>query len=510
MPQVLNISLTARHMLEALANKLYRDFGACILELVRNSVVAYTGEDHWNPKLATVEINLYKNHPLSQGVTAIEVFDRGCGIPMARLEKIGPGLNDQGSSHGASQNRAGRFAALALNEKSAKGDVNSGFYILTRTTKNGPVKMVSMIPAMLERGDPTITDIDSDSIELGPRRGTKGSFTSVVIPNSVFATEAEIRDALSWKIPRNPDLMFKLLIGGKELTPPKLATDVTLQSESGDIKVFIGRCPDGDGGIWFTDAQTGFRVAYAPSFHPKLLPEPLWRRDLEGDIFVPGLLKSQDLSRSGLSTKFFKSKQWEKVYMYLIGQVASKARNILGNETVFNKGTAANQAVLDFVDLCNQAYGPPSNGDGPIFDVVDDFNVKIVKKPGKGHGDGHGGGGGGGHGGGTRVKPDNKTTDVIRTRKPRVIPIKIGDDVFFLSKMPMDERTLAIVDPNNGTVILLNSDRYCALPTRKDARLEHLILMILMAIGRHKFEADPEQMIMWIAERRGELLKKSS
>lgn len=500
--QVLDLTITGKHLLANLANDLYSNHGDCLWELVRNSVVACMLPDKWDPKRAHVEVNLHKNHSLAPNTLALEVFDKGCGIPLPRLKTIGPSIGEGRNFHGAAQKRIGRFAGLALNSRCYEDeDIETGFYIMTRTTSEGPVTLVSMIPALLEARKPVISTIDPDSIELGPRRGTKGTFTSIVVPYSVFKSNGEIRDALCWKIPRKEALMFKLAVDGKELGPPPLASrivdgqDVHLGVEA-YIDKFDGDEATGEG-IWLTDAATGLRVAFAPHISPSYLPYPLWRTDLIGDIFAPGLLENQDASRSSLNSKFFKSTQWKKTVGFLCAKIVPAVKALLGDTDVFHKNNAVERTALDFVNLCNKAFGSPTESNGPEF-FDDVFTVRKPKESGSGSGGGKGSNGTGGGGGKTK-KPSGG--DVI---KPRVLPFNVDGETYLLAKLPADQRVFASMDPLRTKVINLNS-RYVALPRQKDARLEHVVCMVLGAISHYKHPSDSFEATRWIAEQRQKL-----
>ncbi len=468
--------ITADHLLDNLAASLYKSEGDCLWELIRNGVVACMPGSHWVPGLGHVEVFLVKDHPLAPKMYALVILDRGEGFTEPSIKRfcnIGRAMDDvEQSFSGAAQKRIGRFAALAQNERCLERDKTTGFYILTRTSSEGPVTYVAMIPELIEK-DQGVTPrlISANSAELGALKGVKGSFTEIVIPYPVFKNHEEIRKALEYRIPRKQQQMFKLLVGGVQLNPPKLASRVTLAQQSEGIEVYVDKAKDGDSdGIWFTDADTGLRVAQATVLGPQHLPYPIFRHDLTGDIFVRGLLAHQDTARSSLNSKFLKSKAWRQVTAYLVGQVIGPCKALLGDVDVFGKdpiSVLAQDIALRF----NKAFGVPDNLTGP--GIESEGSDKDRTKPRKG---GHGGGGGGGGNGGGGSTPPTKQ---------RLFPIKIGDQSFLLSKRSMDPRLLAEVDRQNGRVLWLN-DRYSAMPKSREARSQHVIDMVLYAVGRHR------------------------
>ncbi len=501
-------TITAALVTANLGSELYSDHDVCLWEIARNGVCACFKTDAWVPGQGSVEVNLVRNHPLVSRGLGLVILDHGEGFTDARIKKyltLGPSMDDlrsmaRGQHHGAAQKRIGRFATFALNEACHGGDMESGFHILTRTTAKGQVKLVHITPAAIEFNKGIEEKLlDGDSAELGPLKGIQGSFTAIVIPNPVYKTPEEIREALRFRIPRKPDLMFKLLIDGKQLNPPKLASRIVIPQVSGEIEAFLDATTDQEEteGVWLADAHTGLRVQFCPSLGPRFLPYPLFRRELFGDIFMPGLLMQQNTSRSGLKPQFLKSQTWKNYCLYLNAQVAPKAQALFGNEDVFGRDSLGGQ-VMEFVELCGKAWGSPgANGNGPLIDWV--TKDRPPKGPGGG-GRGSGNGGGGGNQGG-KHGPENT--------KPRSVPIRIGERSYFLSKRQLEPTVLARVDDSNGEVIYLNIGGYDPWPPNRPARAEHFILKVFEAVGVAEYPTDPEAVRNFVADRRIELLKKT-
>jgi len=500
MTKIWQFVITAVHILENLATELYENPGDCLQEIVRNGLVACMPGGIWAPKLGFVEVFLVDNHPLAPKTKSLVVLDHGTGFtePAIKLySTIGRAAGDKGDKHsGAAQKRIGRFAALALNSRCMNdSDTSTGFYILTRTSAEGPVTMVSMIPDEIEENGGALVPktISASSSELGPQKGIKGPFTAIVVPYSVFENYDQIREAIKWHLPRKAELMYRLEVGGKRMEPPALANKVSVVQDKGRIEAYFDRVKDRDdpdGGIWFTDADTGLRVASARAIGQQRLPYPLWKQNLVGDIFVPGLLSNQGTSRSGLSPRYLSSAAWQKVVMYLLGHVVPPAKTLLGDDDVFGRDSAS-KSLLSFVEQCERIWGKAESikGGTGMFDAPTGTRgsrpgSNITKNPGSR---------------GTQLNPSPN-----RNGKMRAIPIRIGDRVFVLDKRPMDDRVYAEVDMVNNEVIHINDQEYRAMPTTREARDEHILLKVLEAAAAAEL-TDPMDIKYFVAERRAEI-----
>jgi hypothetical protein len=498
-----NMRFTATHFLDNLAGGLYNDLGDCLAEIVRNGMVACMPEGEWTPRLGHVEIFLVDNHPLAPKTKSLVILDHGRGFTKQNMERyctVGRAIGDRGDSHsGAAQKRIGRFAAFALNKRCRDDqDITTGFFILTRTAPAGDVTIVPMIPKQLEldRGELSGETISPLSTELGPQKGIKGCFTAIVVPNSVFENYSQIREALKYRVPRKAELMYRLEVDGRRMTTAPLDAKVAISQENGRIEAYMDRVRDRDdpnGGIWFTDAATGLRVAPAQALQ-RHLPYPIWKPDLIGDIFVPGLLANQGTSRTSLSPRYLSSAAWKKVQMYLLSQVVPAAKTLLGDDDVFGRD-ASSKSLLSFVERCNAIWGRPEDvkGGTGLFDEI--LVPKTRKTPTGVRTPGGSGGGGGG------------TPGVPTPPKPRAIPIRIGEKVFVLNKRLMDARVYAEVDRFNGHVIYINDQEYMAMPKTREARDEHVLLKVLEAAAQAEFD-NPTEIMYYVAERRKELMAK--
>lgn len=507
------LNVTAWALVKILGEELYKDKGDCLWEIVKNGLNACMKSDKWDPKQARVEIRLLDSHPLggSTGKTLM-ILDYGCGFTeaaMARYSTIGPSKEDRkrrpkGEFHGAAQKRVGRFATFAENEKLAvEEDFSTGFYILTRTAEEGPVTFVEMIPDKLEEQKGIrSTQIQVWAKEMGPIKNIKGSFTAVVIPYSVYTSAQDIREALMWKIPRKPELMFDLRINGEPLAPPKLinsARSIHSAKQDGRVEVHIERArTEEEGGIWITDLETGFRCAFCPGLGPSRLPDPLYRYELRGDIFVEGVLENQDTSRSTLNQRFLKSAAWRSMTGFLLGSVVGEAKALLGKEFTSDGHDDLSKTLDEIKDWCVAAYGRPDPKQGP----GDWSGPGTGRQPGTGsHGGGKGGGTKGGGGGGTNGGGPGRL---------RMVTLPINGTTYIVSRRSLGSSVLAEVDPNNGTVIWLNDKGYLSLPSTKESRREHTVMMLLHAVGSHLHPADPRAVAIFAADRRRELLQARS
>lgn len=489
------------HLLDNLALDLYSDPAACLWELVRNGAVAcmQEGGDAWEPGVGHVEI-LLTTHPIAPGVKSLVILDHGSGFTkpaIARYSTLGGEIDERksrrGTHGGAAQKRIGRFAGLALCRDCAeKRDPNAGFYIYTRTAPRGAVTFAEMIPAAIARDQGiSNSELDPSDSALGFLRGVKGSFTAILIPNPVLTTYDEIRNGLLWRIPRKEGGMFQLLIDGKSLKPPALATKLVRRSVEGDIEVFVDRIDKSTaesrgGGIWICDLATGLPVANAIQLVSHL-PYPLWHAELTGDIFVPDALAHQDTSRTGFRAAFLRGKTWIRARSYLVGQVAELAKGLLNEEDIFR--TKNDALIQAFAEECHRLWGVPE-GDGSLDDSL------LRPKSGTPKGD--------------KRTPSPRTSPSPggggeRERKPSFLRIRIMGEDYILNKRRLDDLLFAQVDLINPRVVWLNLDGYEAFPANRERRYEHAILKVLEAIGTAKHPSDPVEVSRFVAQVAREL-----
>jgi hypothetical protein len=504
-PKKWRLKFTAQHLLGNLATDLYQDPADCLQEIVRNGMCACMPNGKWAPSRGNVEISLV-DHPLGPRSKTLVILDHGSGFTDPAIElycTVGRAVGDKDVRHaGAADKRIGRFAAFALNGRCMDDqDITTGFYILTRTSPDGPVTMVSMIPEKIELndGELVVKTISPTATELGPQKGIKGSFTAIVVPHSVFGTYEEIRKALLWRLPRKKDKMYhRLMVGDRQMMPPPLADKVVvLQDGGGRIEAYVDRVEDdaSDGGIWFTDADTGIRVASARVLGHQRLPHPLWRPDLTGDIFVPGLLANQDTSRSGLSSRYLASAAWQRAAAFLYANVVPQIKPLMGDDDVFGRD-ASSRALLNLVQQCESVWGKAegSKGGGILFEDL----AKPKRVASGGGSSGHGKGGHGSH-----ANPHSPGNG-----KPRALPVRIGDRTFVLDRRRMDPHVFAEVDIGiKDDVIHINDGKYEGMPTTMAARNEHILLMILQAAAEVAHPDDVPAMRRFVGLRRKEFLR---
>lgn len=507
MPQPhVRLTATATHLVENLASGLYESVGQRVMELVRNGLVASMPKSNvWEPRRAHIEISLVPHHPLSpSGDSALIVLDHGSGMTDAGLERycyyLGTPLSalekTSGTYHGASQKGIGRLAALGLNRHCLDDDprvcVNHGYFLLSRTEAEGRVRLVSVIPAKVEQNGFDLNRFVSptDAV-LGPLKGIRGSFTAVVIPTPIFGSHEEIYDAIKWLLPREQDKMFNLTIGGTPYGPPPLAGELTVTSSDGRYRARLSAATGSESdGIWLCDETTGFRVASCQKLG-RVLPEPLYLPDLVGDIFAPDLLRQQNTARSTLHKEFVRrgNKDWERLLMFLVGQVAQPAKKLVDRDAI--SGDAA-EALNEVVEMLHDLYGapdeearkppPPRTGERPPalsrLPRIDD-----AVRP--------------------RTKPE-------RDPNKRHVAIRVRDETFVLyrgqSLDPYIYAEVSLSDPHQ--IIVSVRGNYKALPESKAARREHCLMQLLMAIGRSKFPMDPRATLCFANEVRAEFLRK--
>ena len=516
--EILEISVTGHHLTENLSSDMYTDLASCIQELVRNGAVAcMSSPDEWKPEKVKIEIVISKSHPLAKGGEALIILDHGRGFTdddIRRFCSIGPSMERVASRsskrHGADEKNIGRFAALSLNRKlRVNKDQNEGFFVLTRTSEHGKIRKISVIPSILEitKGFPSTT-IESHSNDLKDVPMPKGPFSAIVIPHPMITSHQEITEALLWKLPRKKSLMFgSFKIGGKEISPPELRGKLNHVQEDGPIEVYLDITKENDrnGGIWLTDATTGFRILKCSTLGLKHLPAPFWDHKLSGDIIVPGLLSNQDTSRSGLKADFLASKEWREFCLYLQLNIKKDAEALLGEQIGFGNDDLS-RTIDGIIKMFSDSYGDANptdlSPDNSIWDENDDGTKPTAgTKP---TGDRP-----------TVTRPTVKVTveNEKRERKQRRRLtsdkyIRIGENTYALARQQLDAHILAQVD-TSGTAIFINHEHvYLGMPKRKEARDEHIINQLIEAVATNEFEYQTHKMRVRVGELRAILFKR--
>ena len=493
--------VTAVHMLDGLGSGMYTRSQAG-MELLRNGVVACMPNGKWEPQKAYIEIMLALNHPLSpeKKIPVLIFLDRGCGITDPALDRyfgqVGPSLTQLRktgeSSNGASQKGIGRLAAFALNEKCLEREnrdllerVKHGYYLFSRTSKTGKVRYVSVIPEKIEEGGGFEIDrfIDPGATELGPLKNIQGTFTAIVIPTPVFESAEEIYEAIKDSLPRERDKMFNLTIGGKQCLPPPLEEQLNITSKDGRFRARLGVDQTSKDGVWLCDEETSLRVESCQRMGSKFLPEPLYFPELVGEIFAPGLLRHQNTARSGLKSEYTRrgNKEWQKLVMFLIGDVAPNAKKLVERDVI--SGNAA-ETLDEVVGLFRDQFGPPEGVRPPS---------EKRKKP-------------------VNPRPDRKDDDEDDEKpdpKRRCLAIKVLDETYHLYRgQSLEPEVFAQPSPQNEKMIFVSvRGAYKAMPENKSARREHCLMQILMTIGSTKSD-DPYTAIKFANQVRSMFNKK--
>lgn len=495
-------------LMENLGKHMYGGNEQLIWELVRNGAVACMrdADKLWEPHKIKLEIKLVENHPLSPGSKCLIILDHGKGFTqpnIVRFCQIGPSFERRqsvnGNGIGASQKGIGRFAAFGLNRKIAvENDYSANFYILTRTQSEGQVRLVTA------NGNNSkgvrANFVDSDGVEMSHLEGIKGSFTAILIPDSVVTSYDEIRKALLNRLPRKKNLLWEVVIDGKKLIPPSLENRVTHKQQNGGIEVYIDVIEEktsDEGGLWLSDALTGTRVVHTSQLGYRYLPDPFWHRTLKGEIFIPNLLRNQNTSRVGLTTEFLKSAEWRQTTSYLSLHVKEAVESLLSTEVAFGNDPLS-RTLDEIIDVCNDVFGPP---DLPQQKLEENHweEEPIKKKTGI-----------------TTTRKSQPTTRVRtnnhrnKTSQPRINAkyIKVDGKTFALARRAMHSAILA--DTEEGQTIYINHpDQYMGMPTRKDARAEHVLTQILEAVALLD-TSDARDMRIRTGQLREKLLKGKS
>lgn len=505
-----NMRMGAGLIMQDLAGNMYKDLGACLAEIVRNAWVACMARDKngvviWEPEKTHVEIWLVKDHPLNPGQLTLVIMDAGSGFTAADKERFsfaGRSYRQSGTEHendtGAAQKGVGKIALFALSETvSTKKDPNGGVYIMTRTSSSGVVEYVFWSPRLIEDQQTAPSEKGADASELWRYKNYRGSFSVFVIPNPVFKTTEEIREALAPYLPRRMDRQVKVLINGARLEAPPLATQVTAGDLSEGVAAYISRIKPSevkDGkryGIYITDMETGLRVAYCPAMHHHL-PYPLGRVDAHGDILVRRVLAHQNTARDGLTPRYFRTKEWQRVHAILATQIAPRVLGLYHEEDVFGDGSVHDKVVDDVSDWLNDSFGEPQpSKPGP-------------RPPSPG--------------GGTKKPPrDSKDPEDGKDKpppKPRNKPVNIDGKTYFLQKMVQPPMVYAELVFGRSDVIGVNPI-YEPLKTmvkqkvHPDGINEHILLQILGAAQRGVFPENPTEVATSVSRIRSRLKKRS-
>ena len=477
---------------DVLGSDLYTDYGRCAAEGYRNGAVAcMRGDDDWDPKRIAVDLAVVQRHPLTGG-RVLMITDHGSGFTKADIERFCViGSDGEGSTRhgGAAQKRVGRFALLALSRRERTDRM---FIILTRTSATGPVTMVEITPTALTAARVQPQRLAVDAKELGTLANHRGSFSAIIIPDPVFVTNEELQTAIAPYLPRKGDDCGATTIGGKPFVPPPLANAIALKPpRAPNVEAYLARSPKGtSGGIWLVDATTGFRVGFGPNVGARL-PYPLARPDLEGDIFLPGLLAQQDTSRGGLAHRFLASKAWQRLHDLLVAEVCESARGLLEEDDVIERSSVG-RTLAGFRDLFIRAFGAPKGGDldidAPPPPGIGPRNPKDPP-PGPRPPRGPATGGGGPH-------------------KRRSFRWNIGNREWIITSTRDDPDVFAVarLQPDGATGIVYTNNAYDLHPRAKGANEEHVLLQLLAAVARADHPYDAAAAAKLVAEWRRTLI----
>lgn len=483
------LKFTASLIADTISRSLYKDPFACLMEIIRNGLCASMPGKDWVPGTGEIEIN-FCQHPLAKG-RVLTVLDHGHGFnerSMRLIGSLGRTMSEKeehpdGDFGGASQKGIGRFAALGCMKagESRRLDPNTGFYILTRDKKSGPIKLISMIPSLMEvhQGTP-IEELSLTDSRLGIAAELKGTFSMVVIPNPIFTDMDDVIAGIRWRLPRKPGQMFNLTINGERVNPPPLTGRVHFESQDGEIEVHVDveKEPDSDTGIWLTDATTGFRVVQASRLGRAHIPPPYCYNGLSGDIFVHGLLMRQNASRGGLNGDYLRGEDWKKVKASLFANRAS-VDALLGDKRT--RDTPGEKEMGDLIEIASSVFGPPQV-------VIDEFDTVRKKSTTTGAGTRQSGGGARE----TNRKADNESGNTVTKNSPQVRrahavqAIRLGEHDFLIAKGRLGSHCFAEPEAggrreNNDVVTIYINDQYGHLPSRQEAREEHVINAFLFA-----------------------------
>ena len=485
------------------------------MEIIRNGLCASMPGKKWVQGKGEIALELCR-HPLLDGGRALTVLDHGHGFN-ARSKELISSLgrtmgekegNPDGDFDGASQKGIGRFAAFGcMKRNSKKLDTSKGFYILTRDKYGGPITLISMVPSLIEerRGTP-IEELPLDDKRLGDTASIEGTFSMVIIPDPVFVDSDEIIEGIRFRLPRKLNQMFKLTINGEQVKPPPLEGRVHFVSGDGEIEVHADVEPDPDSstGMWFTDEVTGFRVALASHLGRAFVPPPYCFNGLSGDIFVKGLLKEQTASRGGLNGDYLRNDAWTRVKASLFANRSSVSA-LLGDRR--SHESQGEKEMADLISLAVSAFGASQ----VALDEFGSYSSKPQSKEGGEQREGS-------------ERSRDRSDIPKKKREPRDNPsgkvaqnkgkrelraIRLGDHDFIIDTQRLDPYRYAQSDSirmGDEPVTIYVNDQYEGLPTRAEARSEHVINSFLFAAAcadaecANHAQTAMDQVIKWRAK----------
>ncbi len=495
-----------RNIISHLAGALYGKPIDCVFELIKNAAVALmsTSLQEWNARAVQdnpIELMLVKDHPMAPGCTSLVILDHGTGFTqdnIARFLNIGGDDNETSSHSGASQKRLGRLAAFSLSNP--EGKYAARFFLFTRTASSGDVSFVSLLQDQFSGTPIKAEQISSTNALLGPatvRDRLRASFSMFVIPD-IILSETELRHGLEALLPRKKVLELTVLLNGRRLVPPSLASR---SKTDGGVDIHLDRTPKGVmGGVWLVDAKTGIRCAFAPALDNHL-PYPLHSPGLVGEIYLDDLLANQGTNRSGLKPEFLRSAKWRKIVDVLRLQAVEFAQNVLGDSDEF-KGDPDDKIVDELIEQCTGVWGAP-NISGAHEPTKGGGTKPPKSKPEGGGGGGGSGGGGGEPGGNPPPGPGNQPG------KNRSKAFCIDGVSYWIVKSPLGKDLYADIQAGKAVVqptLYINPVEYEGFPLKGGAapKMEHAFLQILAAIAMHRFGDDMEKNRLWI----GAMLRK--
>ena len=445
----------------------------------------------------TVEMMFVEKHFTNrEGGKSLLILDNGTGITeydFKRFMRIGHDEKNPAKRDAFGKKQIGRYAAFALMAENPQE-----YFILSRTTASGSITQYRVMyngqvgKTEIELGDPMMH-----------RLRPQGSFTLIIIPklNEELTNPKKFKkvyERLQLAVPRRQTASsYCLKIDGREVPPnPVLSTELIIKSEKirGLEGYFALDKSDDPTGIRICDAETSMKVDEAKSLGANL-PTPLFRRELAGDLFIPGnLIDHQNTDRTRLSPKFLNSKEWAEICLVLYEEFRPQLEKFLGDLSR-PKNNGINDAMQEFVNIMNDMWGghpdmknpPPMHG-GPTFPGRATKSGKTQDQVGTQRPLGQEGAGGHDHGGkgkgkgeaGTLVPPLEKDSKGTK-RIPQAIPFPHGKKWYYIVYSKMSPDKFAELS-DDGITVFFNNDNPLLAMLPGPARLLHVAESIIGAI----------------------------
>lgn len=494
MPPVIKthvLSIGRELFLRVLAAGHYASSLRCLAELLRNAISACigSGKQVYDYSGIRVDVRVVSDWPLAAGKPTLLCFDRGHGFrdeDFERFRSLGPSVQHRANTRGMNQHGIGRFSAFALVDRIRERADAVCVHVMTRATKEGPVRWFVLDSDRLGSSGFDEFRVDDQDPILGPYAGTTGTFSLIVIPECSIYTNELLASDIPMIAP------YKDQAGEHSMRITVADAPVALrplprhQKSEGPVWICLEILPDGKPESEHLGLEIGDRDHRIPLFSIQRLigkiPSVWLNRRLRGVAFVVGTLINQDSSRGSFRADYHGTQAWEDVLDAFI-ELEPWVRELLGEK----EGDDGLQSGRDWRDTFEQFTEK--------FEVVD-VMFRPPPRPRK-----------------PVVEPRGPNTNPPTTPRdpPRERAIIINEVAYIpvSARFPFDG--FAQVLEGFGDAILVGEKSYnlakleinpyfVEMSGSRDARQERIRNLVFMAVAEHQKPLDG-------AERRGLVAK---